>query len=121
MAKRILTVDDSASILQVQKLVLGGAGYDVVQAVDGADALKKLDGSRVDLVLCDLNMPNLDGVGLIRAVRASPAYRLTPIVMVTTESKDDRKAEGKAAGATGWIVKPFTPEQLLAVVKKLLG
>jgi len=121
MSKRILTVDDSASILQVEKVVLGGAGYEVVQAVDGADAISKLDGQKVDLVLTDLNMPNVDGVGLIKAVRANPSYRLTPVIMITTESKDEKKSEGKAAGATGWIVKPFTPEQLLAVVKKVLG
>lgn len=121
MAKRILTVDDSASILQVQKLVLSGAGYDVLQAVDGQDALAKLNGTPVHLVLTDLNMPRLDGVGLIRAIRANPVHRLVPVIMVTTESKDSKKQEGKAAGATGWIVKPFTPEQLVAVVKKVIG
>ena len=121
MGKRILTVDDSASILQVEKLVLGGAGYEVVQAVDGQDALVKLNGTPVHLVLTDLNMPRLDGVDLIRAIRANPTHRLVPVIMITTESKDARKQEGKAAGATGWIVKPFTPEQLLAVVKKVIG
>jgi two-component system, chemotaxis family, chemotaxis protein CheY len=121
VGKRILTVDDSASILQVQRLVLSGAGYDVVQAVDGQDALSKLNGTPVHLVLTDLNMPRLDGVGLIRAIRANPVHRLVPVVMVTTESKDSKKQEGKAAGATGWIVKPFTPEQLLAVVRKIIG
>lgn len=121
MPKRILTVDDSASILQVQKLVLSGAGYEVVQAVDGQDALSKLNGTQVHLVLTDLNMPNLDGVGLIRAIRANPVHRLVPVIMVTTESKDNKKQEGKTAGATGWIVKPFSPEQLLAVVKKVIG
>ncbi len=121
MAKRILTVDDSASILQVQKLVLSGAGYEVIQAVDGQDALSKLNGTPVHMVLTDLNMPRLDGVGLIRAIRANPVHRLVPVVMVTTESKDSKKQEGKAAGATGWIVKPFTPEQLLAVVRKIIG
>jgi len=121
VGKRILTVDDSASILQVEKLVLAGAGYDVVQATDGQDALGKLNGTPVHLVLTDLNMPRLDGVGLIRAIRASASHRLTPVVMITTESKGEKKQEGKAAGATGWIVKPFTPEQLLAVVKKVIG
>lgn len=121
MAKRILTVDDSASILQVQRLVLAGAGYDVIQASDGQDALAKLNGTPVNLVLTDLNMPRLDGVGLIRAIRANPVHRLVPVIMVTTESKDSKKQEGKAAGATGWIVKPFTPEQLIAVVKKVIG
>lgn len=121
MGKRILTVDDSASILQVEKLVLSTAGYEVIQANDGQDALSKLNGTPVHLVLTDLNMPRLDGVGLIRAIRANPTHRLVPVVMVTTESKDSKKQEGKAAGATGWIVKPFTPEQLLAVVKKVVG
>jgi two-component system chemotaxis response regulator CheY len=121
VGKRILTVDDSASILQVQKLVLTGAGYEVVQAVDGQDALGKLNGSPIHLVLTDLNMPRLDGVGLIRAIRANPVHRLVPVVMITTESKDSKKQEGKEAGATGWIVKPFTPEQLLAVVRKVIG
>ena len=121
MAKRILTVDDSASILQVEKLVLGGAGYEVIQASDGQDALAKLGGTQVHLVLTDLNMPRLDGVGLIKAIRAHATHRLTPVIMITTESKDEKKLEGKAAGATGWIVKPFTPEQLLAVVKKVVG
>jgi two-component system, chemotaxis family, chemotaxis protein CheY len=121
VAKRVLVVDDSASVRQVQRFVLGGAGYEVVEAVDGRDALAKLAGGAVNLILTDLNMPNLDGVGLIRAVRASAAHRLTPVVMITTESQDAKKQEAKAAGATGWIVKPFTPEQLLAVVKRVIG
>jgi two-component system chemotaxis response regulator CheY len=120
MAKRILAADDSLSIRQVVKLVLSGAGYDVIEAVDGKDALGKLTHEPVNLILTDLNMPNLDGVGLIKAVRANPTHRLTPILMVTTESSDAKKQEGKAAGATGWVVKPFTPDQLLAVVKKLI-
>jgi len=119
--KRILIVDDSASILQVERLVLSEAGYEVVQATDGQDALAKLNGTPMHLVLTDLNMPRLDGIGLIRAIRTNPVHRLVPVVMVTTESKDAKKQEGKAAGATGWIVKPFTPEQLLAVVKKVIG
>lgn len=121
MPKRVLIVDDSASIRQVQKFVLSSAGYEVAEAVDGKDALAKLAAQSVHLILTDLNMPNLDGVGLIRAVRRDAVHRLTPIVMITTESHDAKKQEGKAAGATGWIVKPFTPEQLVAVVKKLVG
>ena len=121
MAKRILVVDDSASVRQVEHLVLTGAGYEVIEAADGREGLAKLAGQPVNLVLTDLNMPHLDGVGLIRAVRASPATRLVPVVMITTESQDARKQEGKAAGATGWIVKPFTPDQLLAVVRRILG
>jgi two-component system chemotaxis response regulator CheY len=121
MGKRILTVDDSASIRQVVRLTLKGAGYEVVEAVDGKDALDKVNGAPVQMVLTDLNMPNLDGIGLIRALRAQPGFKFTPIVMVTTESQYSKKQEGKAAGATGWIVKPFKPDQLLAVVKKVLG
>jgi two-component system chemotaxis response regulator CheY len=121
MAKRILAVDDSASVRQVEKFVLSGAGYEVVEARDGQEALSRLTGGPFNLILTDLNMPNLDGLGLIRSVRANAAHRLTPIVMITTESDDGKKREGKAAGATGWIVKPFSPDQLLAVVKKVLG
>ena len=121
MGKKVMTVDDSSSVRQVVKFALTQAGYDVVEAVDGKDALSKLTGPPPSLILTDLNMPNLDGLGLIRAVRSNPSFRFTPIVMLTTESQDSKKQEGKAAGATGWIVKPFTPEQLLAVVKKVAG
>lgn len=121
MAKRILIVDDSTSVRLVQKMVLSGAGYEVVEAVDGQEALTRLATQRVQLVLTDLNMPNLDGVGLIRAIRGDAAHRLTPVVMITTESQESRKQEGRAAGATGWIVKPFTPEQLMGVVRKVIG
>ena len=120
MSKVILTVDDSASIRQMVKFTLSEGGYTVIEAVDGRDALTKL-ASRVDLVITDLNMPNLDGIGLIRSVRAIPSCKGIPIVMLTTESQESRKQEGKAAGATGWIVKPFTAPQLLAVVKRVLG
>ena len=120
MPKVILTVDDSASVRQMVNFTLSDAGYTMIEAVDGKDALAKLIRP-VDLVVTDLNMPNLDGIGLIRGIRAIPAYKGVPIVMLTTESLESRKQEGKAAGATGWIVKPFTPQQLLAVVKRLLG
>ena len=120
MAKVILTVDDSASIRQMVKFTLSDAGYDVVEAIDGKDALAKL-AKPVNLVITDLNMPNLDGIGLIRSVRANPACKGIPIVMLTTESQESRKQEGKAAGATGWIVKPFTKQQMLAVVKRIIG
>ena len=96
-------------------------GYDVIEAVDGQDALTKLAAKKVDMLLTDLNMPKLDGIGLIKGVRASTLNKFIPIVMLTTESQDSKKAEGKSAGATGWIVKPFKPEQLIAVVKKVLG
>jgi two-component system, chemotaxis family, chemotaxis protein CheY len=120
MAKVILTVDDSASVRQMVKFTLSDAGYTVIEAVDGKDALAKLTGP-VNLVITDLNMPNLDGIGLIRSVRANPACKGIPIIMLTTESQEARKLEGKAAGATGWIVKPFATQQLLAVVKRVLG
>ena len=120
MAKVILTVDDSASVRQMVKFTLSDAGYSVIEAVDGKDALAKLTGP-VNLVITDLNMPNLDGIGLIRSMRANPACKGLPIVMLTTESQQARKLEGKAAGATGWIVKPFSTEQLVAVVKRVLG
>ena len=115
-----MTVDDSASVRQMVRFTLTEAGYEVVEAVDGADALAKLTGSEVHMVITDLNMPNLDGIGLILEVRKSPDHRFTPIIMLTTESQDTRKQEGRAAGATGWIVKPFKPEQLVAVVQKVL-
>jgi len=120
MSKTILTVDDSASVRQMVRFTLADAGYAVIEAVDGRDALTKL-GRPVNLVITDLNMPHLDGIGLIRSLRANPAYKGVPIVMLTTESQDARKQEGKAAGATGWIVKPFAAPQLLAVVKRLIG
>ena len=118
--KTILAVDDSASVRQLVRFTLTEAGYQVTDAVDGRDALAKLSVAP-NLVLTDLNMPNLDGIGLIRALSANPVCKGVPILMLTTESHDEKKREGKAAGATGWIVKPFTPEQLLAVVKKVLG
>ncbi len=121
MGKKIITVDDSTSVRQMVSFTLKDAGYEVMEAVDGRDALSKLNGGQVHMVITDLNMPNLDGIGLIRELRANPNYKFTPIVMLTTESQDSKKQEGKAAGATGWIVKPFKPDQLLAVVKKVLG
>ena len=120
MSKLIMSVDDSASIRQMVGFTLRNAGYEVIEASDGKDALGKLSGP-VKMVITDLNMPNMDGIELIRRIRAPPAYKFIPVVMLTTESQAARKQEGKAAGATGWIVKPFKPEQLLAVVQKLLG
>jgi len=121
MSKTIMTVDDSASVRQMVKFTLVEAGYEVREAGDGLDALNQLKTSTVHMVLADLNMPRMDGITLIKEVRALPQYRFTPLIMLTTESQTGRKQEGKAAGATGWIVKPFRPEQLLAVVKKVLG
>lgn len=121
MAKKIMTVDDSSSVRQMVGLTLKDAGYDVSEGVDGADALAKLKAAPVDMVITDLNMPNMDGIQLIRELRALPQFKFTPIVMLTTESQGSRKQEGKAAGATGWIVKPFKPDQLIGVIKKVLG
>lgn len=121
MGKLIATVDDSASIRQMVTFTLKGAGYDVIEAVDGKDALAKLNGKRVDLILTDLNMPNMNGIELISSLRSKAAFKFTPMVLLTTESQAEKKQEGKKAGATGWIVKPFQPEKLLAVVKKLVG
>jgi two-component system, chemotaxis family, chemotaxis protein CheY len=121
MGKKIMTVDDSASVRQMVGFALTQAGYAVTEASDGKDALAKLNGSGAEMIITDLNMPNMNGIDLIKAVRAEPKYKFIPIIMLTTESQDARKQEGKSAGATGWIVKPFKPEQLLAVVKKVLG
>lgn len=116
-----MTADDSASVRQMVSFTLKQNGYDVVEAVDGKDALTKLSSQKVDMLITDLNMPNMDGLGLIRGVRAGILNKFIPIIMLTTESQDSKKGEGKAAGATGWIVKPFKPEQLIAVIKKVLA
>jgi two-component system chemotaxis response regulator CheY len=120
MAKTILIVDDSGSMRDMISFVLKGAGYDVVGACDGQDALSKLTGQKINLIISDVNMPKLDGIGLVKAVKQLPNYKFTPIVMLTTESQPAKKQEGQAAGAKGWIVKPFNPEQLLAAVEKLV-
>lgn len=120
MSKVIMTVDDSVSIRQMVNFTLKQAGYEVIEAVDGRDALKKIVGSTVDMLITDLNMPNINGIELITQVRARPEFKFIPIIMLTTESQDGKKQEGKVAGATGWIVKPFKPEQLLTVIKKVL-
>lgn len=121
MGKLIMTVDDSVSIRQMVAFTLKNGGYDVIEANDGMDALAKAKNASVNMVLTDLNMPNMNGIELIRNLRADPAFRFIPIIMLTTESQDKTKQEGRSAGATGWIVKPFRPEQLMAVVKKVLG
>jgi two-component system chemotaxis response regulator CheY len=118
--KTILTVDDSPTIRQMTSLVLQSAGYQVIEAVDGNDALAKLTGKEVDLVLTDINMPEMDGIEFTRQLRSIPAYKFIPVIMLTTESQPEKKQQGKAAGATGWIVKPFNQDQLLAVIKKVM-
>jgi two-component system chemotaxis response regulator CheY len=121
MSKTIMVVDDSASVRQMVAFTLQGAGYDVVEACDGRDAAEKLAGSKVNMIITDLNMPNMNGIELVRHTRANADHKFVPIVLLTTESQAAKKQEGKAAGATGWIVKPFKQDQLLAVVKKVLG
>lgn len=117
----ILAVDDSVSMRQMVGFTLKGAGHEVIEAADGVEALAIAKGRSVNLVLSDVNMPRMDGIELIRNLRTLPGYRHTPILMLTTESASNTKSEGKAAGATGWIVKPFSPEQLLGTIQKVLG
>lgn len=120
MADTALVVDDSTSIRQMVSFTLKETGFDVIEASNGQEALKNVSGKPVKLVVTDLNMPVMDGMALIRELRAKPEYKFTPILMLTTESQDGKKQEGRAAGATGWIVKPFNPEQLVQVVKKVV-
>ena len=121
MPKAVLAVDDSASIRQMVAFTLKNAGYDVVEAADGMDGLAKAKARGFDLVLTDQNMPRMDGLTLVKNLRTVAQYRTTPILILTTESSDAMKAQGKAAGATGWLVKPFDPQKLLDVVKKVIG
>ncbi len=116
----ILAVDDSASMRQMVSFTLKGAGYNVIEAADGQEALEKARGARVDLVLTDQNMPKMDGISLVKNLRGLPSYAGTPILILTTESSDEMKARGKAAGATGWLVKPFDPARLLDVIKRVI-
>ena len=120
MAKTIMVVDDSISIRQVVGIALKGAGYDVIEGCDGKDALSKLTGQKVNLIISDVNMPPMDGITFVRELKTRPAYKFTPVVMLTTESQEDKKEQGKAAGARAWMVKPFKPEALLAAVQKLV-
>lgn len=120
MAKTIMIVDDSASLRQVVGIALRAAGYDVLEAEDGRAALAKLTGQKVHMIVSDVNMPNMDGITFVKAVKQLPAYRFTPIAMLTTESQDTKKREGQEAGAKAWVLKPFKPEQLLGVVQKLV-
>ena len=120
MSKTVMVVDDSGSFRTVVKLALQKAGYSVVEASDGKEALAKLDGSlKVNLIVCDVNMPNMDGLTFLKTVKTVAAYKFTPVIMLTTESQDAKKAEGRAAGAKAWITKPFQPSQLVDAVNKL--
>ena len=120
MSKTILIVDASASVRQVVSIALRGAGYDVITAVDGRDALGKLDGQRIHLIISDVNMPNMDGITFVAEAKKVPAYKFTPIIMLTTESQEEKKRQAQAAGAKAWVTKPFQPPQMLAAVSKLI-
>lgn len=120
MSKTILIVDDSASLRQVVAIALRGAGYDVIEASDGKDALGKMSGQKIHLIISDVNMPNMDGISYVKEVKQMPAYKFTPIIMLTTESQESKKQEGQAAGAKAWVVKPFQPQQMLTAVSKLI-
>ena len=120
MAKTILIVDDSASVRQVVSITLKGAGYEVIEGIDGKDALSKLKGQKVHLIISDVNMPNMDGITFVKEVKKLDAYKFTPIIMLTTESQESKKQEGQAAGAKAWVVKPFQPAQMLSAVSKLI-
>jgi two-component system chemotaxis response regulator CheY len=120
VAKTILVVDDSASVRQVAGIALRGAGYEVLEAADGKQALAKLNGDKIHLIISDVNMPQMDGIEFVKHVKAHPSYKFTPVIMLTTESGDDKKQEGRAAGAKAWIVKPFQPQTMLDAVAKLV-
>ena len=120
MPKTVMIVDDSASLRQVVNIALKGAGYDVLEASDGQDALAKLTGQKVHLIISDVNMPNMDGITFVKNLKQLPEYKFTPVIMLTTESQEGKKAEGQAAGAKAWVVKPFQPAQMLAAVGKLI-
>lgn len=120
MAKTIMVVDDSASLRQVVSIALKGAGYEVVEGCDGKDALNKMTGQKIHLIISDVNMPNMDGITFVKEVKKHPAYKFTPIIMLTTESQEGKKQEGQAAGAKAWVVKPFKPDQMLQAVSKLV-
>lgn len=115
-----MVVDDSASIRQVVGIALKGAGYKVIEARDGRDALSKLTGDKIHLVISDVNMPNMDGITFVKELKQNPRYKFTPVIMLTTEAGRDKMAEGKAAGAKAWVVKPFQPPQMLDAVAKLI-
>jgi two-component system, chemotaxis family, chemotaxis protein CheY len=119
MSKTIMVVDDSASMRQVVGIALKSEGYTVIEGRDGVDALSKLTGQKVNLIISDVNMPNMDGITFVKQVKQLPNYRFTPIIMLTTESEEAKKREGQAAGAKAWVVKPFKSEQLLNAVQKL--
>lgn len=121
MKKTVMAVDDSASVRMMVNFTLSEMGFDIVEAFDGLDAMKKLDLKPVDMLITDLNMSELDGISLVKKVREKPLYRFIPIIILTTETCEEKRREGRQAGATGWIVKPFKPAQLTAVVNRVMG
>ena len=120
MAKTILIVDDSSSLRQVVSITLKGAGYDVIEGCDGRDALTKLNGQKIHLIISDVNMPNMDGITFVAEAKKLPAYKFTPVIMLTTEAGEAKKQAGQSAGAKAWVVKPFQPAQMLNAVSKLI-
>ena len=120
MTKTVMIIDDSASIRLVVSIALKKAGYDVLEAEDGEDALNKLTGQKIHLIVCDVNMPNMDGISFLKAVKQNQSYKFTPIIMLTTESQEEKKQEGRAAGAKAWVVKPFKPDRMIAAIEKLI-
>jgi two-component system chemotaxis response regulator CheY len=120
MTKTIMIVDDSASLRQVVSIALKGAGYDVIEACDGKDALGKLDGKKINLIISDVNMPNMDGITFVQEAKKLPNYKFTPVIMLTTEAGENKKSAGQAAGAKAWVVKPFQPATMLNAVSKLI-
>ena len=120
MSKTVMIIDDSKTLRHMVNVTLNSAGYETVDAVDGLDALEKLSGPRVNLIICDINMPNMDGLTFLREIKKSKEHRAIPVIMLTTESQSERIQAGKEAGAKAWIVKPFKPEQVLSAIEKLI-
>jgi two-component system chemotaxis response regulator CheY len=120
MAKTIMIVDDSASLRQVVSMALQDAGYETIEAGDGKEALGKLDSTKINLVICDVNMPNMDGITFVKELKKLPNHKFTPVIMLTTETQEAKKQEGQAAGAKAWVVKPFQPAQMVQAVSKLI-
>ncbi len=120
MSKTVMIVDDSESLRQVVNIALSGAGYKVIEACDGVEALGRLNGKKIHLIVCDVNMPNMDGITFVKELKQLPAHKFTPVIMLTTDGHEAKKREGQAAGAKAWVVKPFQPTQLLAAVSKLI-
>lgn len=120
MAATVMVIDDSATVRQSVAFVLKKAGHEVIEAEDGQDAVDKLSGQKINLIICDVNMPRMDGIEFLKTVKTLPDYKFTPVMMLTTESQAEKKAEGQAAGARAWLVKPFEPDTLMAAVSKLM-